>query len=164
MAMRCIVMLAAVLAVVYAQAESEAVGQGPQQTLIAPAASSEVAPLKPETVSGEVAETQSRNKRAPVVGKALFGGAALLGAGALGAGALGAGALGAGALGAGALGAGALGFGAGLHKAKYFGGGYGYPHYHSSPDYHYHYHSYPQYNNYPHYHHYHSYGPGYGYW
>lgn len=102
-------MLAAVLAVIYAQTEVET-GQAPQQTLVAPVSTSEVVQT-PEAVSSEVAETQPRNKRAPILlGKALLGGA-LLGAGALGAGALGAGVLGAGVLGAGAL-------GAGLYKAK----------------------------------------------
>ncbi|KYQ60023.1 hypothetical protein ALC60_00935 [Trachymyrmex zeteki] len=110
MAIRYIVMLTTVLAVMYVQAESHTVGQNLQQILVAPAApavSSEVAPLKlQEAVSGQVAETQSRNKRAPIflLKKALLGGA-LLGAGALGAGALGAGVLGAGALGAGLYGA-----------------------------------------------------------
>ncbi|XP_024882410.1 uncharacterized protein LOC112461407 [Temnothorax curvispinosus] len=106
MAMRCIVVLVAVWAVIYAQAESEPVGQDPQQTLVAPTASSEIAPLKSETVSGEVTEIQSRNKRAPILLKKALLGGALLGAGALGAGALGAGVLGAGVL------------GAGLYKAK----------------------------------------------
>ncbi|KYN15163.1 hypothetical protein ALC57_12705 [Trachymyrmex cornetzi] len=120
MAIRYIVMLTTMLAVIYVKAESDTVGQNPQQTLVAPAVSSEVAPLKlyqAEAVSGEVAETQPRNKRAPVLllKKALLG-SALLGAGALGAGALGAGALGAGALGAGVLGAGVLG--GGLYGAK----------------------------------------------
>ena len=112
-------MLTIMLAVIYVQAESHTVadGQNLQRTLVAPAVSSEVAPLKLEAISSEVAETQSRNKRAPVLllKKALLGGA-LLGAGALGAGALGAGALGAGVLGAGVLGAGAIG--GGLYGAK----------------------------------------------
>jgi len=113
-------MLTIMLAVIYVQAESHTVadGQNLQRTLVAPAVSSEVAPLKLEAISGEVAETQSRNKRTPVLllKKALLGGGALLGAGALGAGALGAGALGAGVLGAGILGAGAIG--GGLYGAK----------------------------------------------
>ncbi|KYM90354.1 hypothetical protein ALC53_01786 [Atta colombica] len=112
MAIRYIVMLTIMLAVIYVQAESHTVadGQNLQRTLVAPAVS-EVAPLKLEAVSGEVAEThQSRNKRAPILflKKALLGGA-LLGAGALGAGALGAGVLGAGVLGAGAIGGGLYG-------------------------------------------------------
>lgn len=108
------IVLAALLAVIYAQTESEPVSQGPHQTLEAPAAPSEIA-LKSKVVSGEVVEVKSRDKRAPIIGKAL------LGAGALGAGVLGAKVLGAGVLGAGALGAGVLGakaFGAGLYKAK----------------------------------------------
>ncbi|KYN32277.1 hypothetical protein ALC56_13656 [Trachymyrmex septentrionalis] len=108
MAIRYIVMLTAMLAVVYVQAESPIVGQNPQQTLVAPAVS-EVAPLKLEAASDEVAETQSRNKRAPILLKKALLGGALLGAGALGAGALGAGALGAGVLGAGVIGGGLYG-------------------------------------------------------
>lgn len=122
MATRYIVVLAAVLAVIYAQAEpvDEA---APQKTLIAPTVSSEaIEPVKPEAeTQSEVAEAQPRDKRAPILlAKALVGGALLgkaaLGAGVIGAGVLGAKAIGAGVLGAGILGAGALG--AGLYKAK----------------------------------------------
>lgn len=101
MVMKCIVVLAAVLAVIYAQAESESIDQNPQQTLVAPAVSLEVAPLNSEVPSSEVVETQTRDKRAPILLKKALVGGALLGAGALGAGALGAKVLGAGILGAG---------------------------------------------------------------
>lgn len=113
-------MLAAVLAVIYAQAEP-ADEAAPQKTLIAPAVSEAIEPVKPEEETSEVAEVQPRDKRAPILlAKALVGGALLgkaaLGAGVIGAGVLGAKAIGAGVLGAGILGAGALG--AGLYKAK----------------------------------------------
>lgn len=104
-------MLAAVLAMIYADSQADSA----QQTVVAPALEV-VEPEISQATTSEVAQTQSRSKRAPILlGKALLGGA-LLGKAALGAGVLGAGALGAGALGAGVLGAGLLG--AGLYKAK----------------------------------------------
>jgi len=95
------VVLAAVLAVIYADSQTESA----QQTVITPA-SEVIAPEISQGTTSEVAETQSRSKRAPILlGKALLGGA-LLGKAALGAGVLGAGVLGAGLV------------GAGLYKAK----------------------------------------------
>lgn len=103
-------MLAAVLAVIYAQAEP-ADEAAPQRAVIVTPTSEVVAPEIPQVATSEVVEAQPRNKRAPLLlGKALVGGA-LLGKAALGAGVIGAGVLGAGALGAGVL-------GAGLYKAK----------------------------------------------
>lgn len=116
--MKYIIVLAAMMAVIYVQAES-ADKSTPQQKVIIPA-SNVIPPVISQVTTSEVAEAP-RNKRAPILlGKALVGGALLgkaaLGAGVLGAGVLGAGALGAGVVGAGVLGAGALG--AGLYKAK----------------------------------------------
>lgn len=94
---RYMVVLAAVLAVIYADSQTESA----QQTVITPA-SEIVAPEISQGTTSEVTETQSRSKRAPgiLLGKALLGGA-LLGKAALGAGVLGAGVLGAGLVGAG---------------------------------------------------------------
>lgn len=121
--MKYIIVLAAVMAVIYVQAEP-ADKSAPQQTVKIPTTDI-IPPVISQVATSEVAEAQ-RNKRAPILlGKALLGGAVLgkaaLGAGVLGAGVLGAGALGAGVVGAGVLGAGALGagaLGAGLYKTK----------------------------------------------